>query len=405
MAGRQGRRGFGHVRKLPSGRWQASYLGPDGIRHTARTPEGAPMTFDAKIDAVGWLSIRQAEILRGAWLPPAEPAPAVITLGRYAEAWLADRDDLAARTRDHYEQMLRNHILPALGAAPLGAITPAAVKAWHAGLAEATGPTMRAHAYGLLRTILGTAASDGLIPANPCRIRGAGQVKRAKVIRTASLAELETIAAAMPPRYRLMVELAAWCGLRFGELAELRRRDIDLGAQVVRIRRGVVTTAAGRAVKEPKSEAGSRDVTIPPHLIPAIRGHLDQHAGRGRDALLFPAASGGHMAASSLHKVFRPARAKAGRPDLRFHDLRHTGATMAAQTGATLAELMDRLGHSTVTAAMRYQHAADERRHAIAAALTRMHGAEVVALRPRAPRPQAARKPRKTGTTGKGTTA
>ncbi len=100
-------------------------------------------------------------------------------------------------------------------------------------------------------------------------------------------------------------------------------------------------------MKGPKSEAGKRDVAIPPHLIPAVKAHLRDHVAPSREALVFPAASGGHMAPASLYRVYYPARKAAGRPDLRFHDLRHTGAVLAAATGATLAELMARLGHST----------------------------------------------------------
>jgi integrase len=379
MAGRQGRRGFGHLRKLPSGRWQASYLGPDNARHTA------PTTFTAKQDAAAWLALRHAEIVRGAWLPPAEPAPKPAkprTLGDYATAWLAGRD-LSESTRRLYRATLGKQILPAFAATPLTEITPARVRDWHDGLRTQTGPRQRAAAYALLRTILNTAIADELITANPCRVRGAGASKRAKPIRPATLAELEVLTTAMPPRYRLMVLLAAWCALRFGELAELRRADIDLEGRNIRVRRGVIRTDDGRLVKDPKSEAGKRDVSIPPHLMPLVHEHLAEHTGRGRDALLFPAAGGGHMSPSSLYAVYHPAREAAGRPDLRFHDLRHTGAVLAAATGATLAELMRRLGHSTAAAAMRYQHAADDRDAAIADALSEFHGAKVVTLRPR----------------------
>ncbi len=124
-------------------------------------------------------------------------------------------------------------------------------------------------------------------------------MKRARQIREASLAELEAITLAMPPRYRLMVLLAAWCALRFGELTELRRSDIDLKNAVVRVRRGVVRGDDGRVVKDPKSEAGKRPVNIPPHLMPAVRDHLAGHVAASRDALVFPAASGAHMAPSA----------------------------------------------------------------------------------------------------------
>src|SRR6266568_5647691 len=115
---------------------------------------------------------------------------------------------------------------------------------------------------------------------------------------------------------------------------------------------------------------GKRDVNIPPHLTPLVHEHMILHVQRGPGALLFPAAGGGHMAPSALYAVYHPAREAAGRPDLRFHDLRHTGATLAAATGATLADLMHRLGHSTPSAAMRYQHASEERDRDIASALS-----------------------------------
>jgi integrase len=107
-------------------------------------------------------------------------------------------------------------------------------------------------------------------------------VKRARQIRDASLAELEAITLAMPPRYRLMVLLAAWCALRFGELTELRRSEIDLKNAVVRVRRGVVRGDDGRIVKDPKSEAGKRPVNIPPHLMPAVKDHLAGHVAASR---------------------------------------------------------------------------------------------------------------------------
>lgn len=213
----------------------------------------------------------------------------------YAAAWLAGRD-LADRTRADYAQVLRDHIYPAFGDLPVTGITPAAVREWHAALKGKTGPTMRAHACGLRRTIMNTAVADEVILANPCRVRGGGQVKRAKTIRPASLPELEALTKALPGRYRLMALLAAWCALRFGELAELRRSDIDVRNAVIHVRRGVGRVSGGRKVKGPKSEAGRRDVAIPPHLIPVVKAHLRDNVSHARDALLFPAASGGHMA-------------------------------------------------------------------------------------------------------------
>jgi len=385
MGGRRtASRQFGSIRPLPSGRYQARYTAPGG------TVRKAPVTFDARINAEAWLARQRAQIIQGTWLPPAE-APAdrqEITFGAYAASWLATRQ-LATTTRDHYAQVLRDHIEPTFAGETMGSITPATVRAWHASLR--TGPTAKAHAYGLLRTIMAAAVADDVIPSNPCRVRGAGQAKRAKRIQPASLAEVETIAGSVPDRYRLMILLAAWCALRFGELAELRRSDIDVKNAVVHVRRGVTRTKGSRVVGGPKSEAGKRTVAIPPHLIPEVKRHLAAHVGMGKDALVFRAATGGHLAPSSLYRVFYPAREAAGRPDLRFHDLRHTGATLAAVSGATLAELMGRLGHSTPGAAMRYQHAAADRDKIIAAALSRLAGEVTPIARAKSSRHKAAK--------------
>jgi integrase len=375
---------FGSVRTLPSGHLQVRYTGPDHISYTGRAilnddaKPGEPVrwgrsvTFDSKQYAAAYLARVWTVIQEGRWVPPgASDAPHAVppvALAAYTKTWLAGRD-LSPSTRLLYTNVLK-HVLPALGDTPLPGITPAAVRDWHAKLKDSTGQTMRAHAYSLLRTIMNTAVADELISANPCRVRGAGSAKRVRAISPASLAELEALVKALPQRYRLMALLAAWCALRFGELAELRRSDIDVRAGVVHVRRGVIRGTSGEAVKGPKSEAGKRDVNIPPHLMPLVRDHLRDHVAASRDALVFPAASGGHMSPSALYAVYHPAREAAGRPDLRFHDLRHTGAVLAAATGATLAELMARLGHSTVSAALRYQHAAAERDKAIAEALS-----------------------------------
>lgn len=366
---------FGAVEQLQGGRYRARYIGPDGRRHKA------PTTFLTLKDARGWLAVQQADIIRKAWVPPeATPKVTKTTFGEYADKWMANRP-LKERTREHYEMLLEQHLVKAFGAWPLSSITADDVRTWHATFGTDR-PTTRAHAYGLLRTIFGTALSDGKMSVNPCVIRGAGTTKRVHKIRPASLPELQTIADEMPKQYQAMILLASWCALRFGELTELRRRDIVLTEHVedgetvhrgvIRVERGVVRVGDGFQITTPKSDAGRRDVAIPPHLVPLLTEHLAKHVDTDPDSLLFPAKHGGHLAPATLYRQFYKARAKAKRPDLRFHDLRHSGAVLAAATGATLAELMARLGHSTPQAAMRYQHAAQGRDQEIADALSRI---------------------------------
>jgi integrase len=367
----------------------------------------APVTFDTKMDAASWLKAQTGDVERGTWAPAASKAPGTTTVKDYAETWLASRE-LTPRTRLLYRGLLDGRILPDLGAARLDKVSPTTVRNWYATL-NADTPTSRAHAYSLLRAIYTTAVADDLVPTNPCRIRGAGKAKKVHTTRIASLGELEAIVAALPERYRLMALLAAWASLRFGELAELRRGDVHLGLRegqcphcwrplseagaqtcpqphgetrhgTIRVERAVTSRNGQVFVGDPKSDAGKRTVAIPPHLLPAIEEHLSRHVEAAGDALLFPAAHGGHLAPTTFHGPWSRARAAAGRPDLHFHDLRHTGATLAAATGATVAELMARLGHSTPQAAMIYQHAAADRDRAIAEALSGFAAAGRVTL-------------------------
>ena len=372
------KRGFGSIRRLPSGNYQARYVGPDLERHTALT------TFSTRADAEGWLAVERRAISAGTWQPPTrktEPAP-VLTFGAYAEKWIDRRlskgQPLRPRTRAHYQRLLALRLVPSFGDVPLDTITPSAVRAWFD--AQPTdSPTMRAHAYQLLRTILSTAVEEELIATNPCRIPGGQRVETAHKTQPATLDELACIVEHTPERYQLLVLLGAWCALRFGELTELRRKDVDLERGVIRVRRGVVRVpgADGHGATltgPPKSRAGVRDVAVPPHVQPLLADHLRRFALWGPDGLLFVSPTGAQLAQSTFYRHWLRAVTAAGRPDLRGHDLRHTGGVLAAQTGATLAELMARLGHASPAAAMRYQHAAAERDRLIADRLSQLAG-------------------------------
>ena len=392
MAQQRERRQFGQILKLASGRFQARYGDPEGrlTKEGKRLRHNAPYTFDTRADAEAWLVDERRLVSSGEWSPPAVRLAAKrlkpLTVGEYAPTWLAERkvkgQSLADRTRDHYQDLLDRFILPTFADMALRDVTPEIVARWYDTAAVDT-PTYQAHAYSLLRAIMRTAADPTkhngrpLIPFNPCGIAGGGSSGTKRRIRPATAQEIASIVAAMPERHQLMVLLADGCALRFGELAELRRSDVDLEHAVIRVRRGVVRSrSVGVVAKAPKSEAGIRDVPIPPDITDAVRDHTDQHAAPGAQGLLFPGRGGEHLSPSAFYgKPSKPRRGKsdtkgwgwyearrvAGREDLRFHDLRHGALTEAARHGATLAELMALGGHSTNQAAMRYQQAASDR--------------------------------------------
>ena len=150
--------------------------------------------------------------------------------------------------------------------------------------------------------------------------------------------------------------------------------DVDLAAGVLHVRRGVVRTKEGLLTKAPKTEAGLRTVTLPPHITADLEAHLRDHAQPGPTGWVFPGRNDGPLAASTLQRVFGPAAAKAGRPDVTPHVLRHSGQTFAALSGANLRELMARAGQVSPAAALRYLHEADSRQREIADLLSANFG-------------------------------
>src|SRR5699024_846950 len=158
--------------------------------------------------------------------------------------------------------------------------------------------------------------------------------------------------------YRAAVLVAAWSGLRQGELFALTRREVDLSAGSLR----VVRSRAGLT----KTRGSVRTVFLPRFVVDALALHLERHAVPGPDGLVFPNGSGGPLARNQLAVLFGRARVKVGRPDLTWHELRHTGATLAYAAGASVREVQRRLGHPTTRAAMIYAHAADDSDRALA---------------------------------------
>jgi integrase len=172
------------------------------------------------------------------------------------------------------------------------------------------------------------------------------------------------------------VLLAAWCGLRRGEVLGLRPAEVDLVAGTVTVRRNRVELLENNRAAfdaEPKTDASRRTVVIPPHVMPVLAEHMAAWAGPDR---VFVGRDGRPMRGDAIRQAFDRARRKAGMPSFRFHDLRHTGQTLAAATGATVKDLMRRLGHASPVASYRYLHAVDGRDAEIATALSALaaHG-------------------------------
>lgn len=368
------RRGFGEVerRQNPAGKvtYRARYAMGDGTRHSR--------TFATKIDAEAWLASERGLIDREAWSPPKVRQAAqeqrrrqasVNTVAGFAERYLVDRV-LRPNTIRTYRQLLDARILPYFGEMPLIDVSLSEIKLWRASL-DPEAVAANAAAYRLLRAILQAAEEEELIDRAPPKIRGAGSAPVRRVAVPASLDEITTIIDEMPDRLKLLIVLAAFVGLRQGELLELRRSDVDHRLGWIHVARkvdkDVIPNAkgacpnCGRAISAPKTSSGVRTVHVPPPFLPMLQKHLIEFAERGPNGLLFPGDRTDHMSARFLMDRYRPAREKAGRPDLTIHHLRHTALTMAGQHGATAAELQARAGHASQAAMAIYQHATLDR--------------------------------------------
>jgi integrase len=359
-----GRRRAGTVRKLTSGRWQARYLKPDGER------VNAPSTFVTKTDAMRWLASVETDIGRGDWH---DPRSGDVPFGDWADCWLAVKEPkLAPSTVELYRYLLRRHVCPRFADIPVGRIMAVEVQGWLADLhAGDLSPNTVAKAYRVLKGSLDAAVDAGLIKQSPCVLKGAG-TERHKEMQIATPEQVAEIADAAGPRWEALVYAAAYSGLRWGELAGLRRCDVDLEAGTITVVRKLEEVNSRLSYGPPKTAAGHRTVGIPSFVARSLAVHLEVYAEAGPEGLVFPAVEGGPMRRSNFRRrVWEPSTTAADVQGLRFHDLRHTAATLAAGSGTSLKALMARIGHASAAAALRYQHIIDGQDAEIVAYLER----------------------------------
>ena len=366
MANKSGRRRFGSVRQLPSGRYQVRYPGRDGQTRTAQE------TYERKGDAEKALSVIETQMIRGDWI---DPVRGRIKLRDYAATWIEQRPGLRPKTVDLYRWLLRAHVGPALGGVQLGKLGTDLIRQWRADLLKAgVSASVTAKAYRFLHAVLATAvAEDEILPRNPCRIKGAGDEQAAER-PVLSVAQVFQLADEMKDqRYRALVLLTTFASLRWGEATALRRQDVDLAAGTVRVREAYVEHDDGSlTLGPPKSKAGRRIVSIPSEIVPEIRAHLERYTGKPDDALVFTGKKGGVLRRSNFRRGagWKKAVSNVGAVGLHFHDLRHTGNTLAAQSGPSLRDLMARMGHDSTRAAVIYQHSSRAADKGIADALS-----------------------------------
>lgn len=365
---------FGTLRKTSSGRYQA--------RYRYRGKQYSAGTFPSRSQAWAKLSKIHTEIPEDRHLTPEErdqqrhieqqQAEAErakrISFGEYADRWVQLRtnskgEPLKRRTKTEYQRLLTSGPLTTWRQTALPDITPHEVKTWYTKELESGKRTQLAGAYDLMKSILKTAVeSDKLIKENPCKVRGGSKASSNIHVEPPTDDELETILTSLPQKYEVIATLAAAGGLRFGEITALTRDDVtelltpigEIDGIEVNVCKAVVEDKGKRLLDTTKTAGSNRKVIIYGKDALTVYGYVKEFSP---GELLWTDSTGSYLGQSALQYHWRKTRAKANRPDLHFHALRHYAGTRYAQAGATTKELLDRLGHSNISTAMRYQHA------------------------------------------------
>lgn len=350
-----GRRRFGRIRKLPSGRWQARYPGRSGRDVTA------PMTFATKGDAARWLVKVEADLARGRYF---DPAAGQVTLQQWAEQWLArpgKRANSIARDRQALA-VFTTH----LGSLPLAAITPMHVQAEVDARGQAVSRATLVRDVGALRAALNAAVDADVIERSPARKIALPRV-RPPERELLSPDELVRLADTVPNRYRALVLVGGVLGLRWGEAIGLRACDVDFMRRTVTVAQ-VVEEIAGRVRVVPgeaKTTGSLRTLAVPPFLIDEIGHHLREHRSDAigdRLALVFVGPRGGILRRRFAERTFRPAVERAGlNPSLTFHGLRHVAMSTLVDENVHPRVMQGRAGHASSKLTMElYAHVTDD---------------------------------------------
>lgn len=372
---------FGSARQQRSGKWRADY--PDPLHKGKRLPT-SPSTFTTQSAARKALRAVEVDIERGVWKHPdqieaerleAERAAreASRTFGDYAASWFETRA-VSKSTQDADLSRLRTHLLPKWKDTPLRQITTPDIRVWIAGELSPNRPGARKKSFELFKSIMATAEDDGVIERTPVKRNMLGTVKGQQgesmrhAPRALSAAELIALADEVPDHMRTMILLMGTVGLRVGEARELRAKDLDLKAGTLNISRAVTGDGKALNVGKPKTEAGDREVQLPPAVADLLKTHM---AGvmRGKEALIFPSTRDPkrHMGLRTIQLNVKAACKRAGIPHTSPHDLRHTAASLAGRVnGISPKDVQAMLGQATPGMALRYTHTDTEHQQRIA---------------------------------------
>lgn len=338
-----------HIRKIPSGKWQAEVRLPNGKRKTK--------TSALRSVVAAWARDLEREVDRGTWVDPAAPAPPdQITFGDWAEQFMATRT-VRPETRRGNRNAMVNHVLPAFGELPLSSIKPSTVRRWLADMdEEGPGRAMQRKAFSLARLCIDAAVADEIVKANPFRAVKAPSTSTPPVYWFTQ-EQVTALTTYLPQPHATQVLVMAWCGLRWGECCGLKVEHVNVLRRRLNII-GQMSQRNGVWVEYAKTDSSRREVPVPAHVFGVLVGYT---VGKGPDDLLFTTRRGTGMNGANWRRTYdaglRAANEDLARvPDYPPHALRHTAASWLLQAGVPLAEVGKLLGHATAAITSRYAH-------------------------------------------------
>jgi len=337
--------------------WRARYRGSDGREHSR--------SFDRKIDAERWLRTELAKLDRGQWV---DPDRGTITWAEYSIQVIADRPHLSPRTIET-DRLCHDRVKAWIGDVPLTRLTHEQLRRLMAELTT-TGyaPETVARTMRWVRLTLNQAIRDRRILASPADGLLLPRTRRTDM-RFLNATQVNELAAALPDRYGSLATVAAYTGLRWGELAGLQVPDIDMHRRRLTVNTSLIEASGQPPILgSPKTAASERTITLPQIVIDTFRHHLDTHPPP--DTTVWTTEAGGFLRRGTFGRIWRRAVAESVGAPCRIHDLRHTHAAWLIAEGEHPKTIQVRLGHSSIQVTIdRYGHLMDGLDHQTAARL------------------------------------
>ena len=334
---------MGHVRRRDD-RWEARWRLPNGRERSRR--------FDRKVDARRFLDQQAASQVEGLW---SDPVNGRTTLDAWWQQWWPTVHNLRPSSRARDESYYRNHIAPKWGTRQLASISHHEVSQWVGELVDkGLAPGSVGKVFQTLSKAMKAAVRARLISQHPCHDVPLPRVPR-REMRFLDVAELQSLASAMDPRFESLVLTMGYCGLRVGEAVALEWDSVDLNRQMLQVTRSLAEVRGEVVLGEPKTAAGRRSVPMPGLLVERL-GQIERSEGR-----LWTAPEGGPIRVPSWRQRFwQPAVRSAGCHPLRIHDLRHTAVSLWINAGANVKAVATWAGHTSVATVIdRYGHLMD----------------------------------------------